>query len=172
MNNKNWYIVKTQKGYERKVRDNLASNIKMKKLEHMIDEVIYPSYFEIEEKNGKLKESEKAIFPGFIAIHGEINEDVWFSIRNTSGVFGLLGSSGGGSKPVPLSPKEYLSFKKKIGQKIYKNINVEIGQEVTILKDILKNQLGKVVEVDKESKEVKVDINGKTFVVKLGEIKY
>jgi transcriptional antiterminator NusG len=172
MDNKNWYIVKTQKGYEKKVRENLASNIKMKNLEHKIDQVIFPSYIEVEERNNKVTEREKAIFPGFIAIHGEINDDVWFSIRNTSGVFGLLGSSGGGSKPVPLSPKEYNDFLKKIGMKVYKNIDVKVGTEVTIMKDILKNQLGIVKEVDQDKKEVKVDVNGKTFILKLGEIKY
>ena len=171
MNDKKWYVIKTQNGYENKVRDNLESNVKMRELDDQVDDIIVPKQIEIEVKNGKVKEREKKIYPGFILIKMDMDDKLWFAIRNTSGVFGLLGSSGGGTKPIPLNDQEVDRFFAQDGTIVYKNSDLKNGERVEILHDLFLEKYGIVQEVDNKEHKVIVSIEGKEVKLELGEVK-
>lgn len=171
MNDKKWYVIKTQNGYENKVRDNLESNVKMRELDDQVDDIIVPKQIEIEVKNGKVKEREKKIYPGFILIKMDMDDKLWFAIRNTSGVFGLLGSSGGGTKPIPLNDQEVDRFFEQDGEIVYKNSDLKSGERVEILHNLFLEKYGLVKKLDNINHKVVVSIEGKEITLELGEVK-
>ena len=54
-------------------------------------------------KNGAKKTVQKKMFPGYVLLNMEMNDDTWYVVRNTRGVTGFVGP---GSKPVPLTEAE------------------------------------------------------------------
>ena len=66
-------------------------------------EVVIPTEEVVEVRKGKKKVSTRKFFPGYILISVDMNQDIWYMIKNTPKVTGFL---GGGSEPVPLSGEE------------------------------------------------------------------
>lgn len=80
--------------------------------------------------------------------------EAWYVIRNTSGVTGFIGSSGGGAKPFPLQNHEIDPILKKMGIQTSKiEVNFEVGDEVKVLSGPFAGKQGKVESIDQE-KEV------------------
>ena len=65
---------------------------------------------QVVDKKGKKKEKVTKMFPGYVFVEMEVDKEMdekaWFMIRNTPKVTGFLGSSGGGTKPVPVPVDE------------------------------------------------------------------
>ena len=99
-----WYVVHTYSGYENKVKANIEKTIENNKhLAEQILEVRVPMQEVVELKNGVKKSVPKKMFPGYVLLNMEMNDDTWYVVRNTRGVTGFVGP---GSKPVPLTPEE------------------------------------------------------------------
>jgi len=98
-----WYIVHTYAGYENKVKQNLATRVRSMAVEERIFEVVIPMEDVIEFKAGQKRIVQKKLYPGYLYVRMDLNDDSWYVVRNTPGVTGFVGS---GSKPVPLSRKE------------------------------------------------------------------
>ena len=99
----NWYVVHTYSGYENKVKANIEKTIENRKLQDQILEVSVPLETAFEIKNGVKKQVQRKLFPGYVLIHMEMNDETWYVVRNTRGVTGFVGP---GSKPVPLTEAE------------------------------------------------------------------
>ena len=103
---KEWYVVNTYSGHENKVKEKLEMRASTMGMEDYIFRVIVPSQTEKVVKNGKEKEVEKKMFPGYILVEMIMTDEAWFIVRNTPGVTGFIGSSGKGAKPFPLTKQE------------------------------------------------------------------
>src|SRR5258708_40110696 len=80
-----WFVVHTYAGYENKVKTNLESRIASMNMEERIFEVVIPVEDVIEFKNGKKVTVQKKMFPGYLLVRCEIDDDSWYVIRNTPG---------------------------------------------------------------------------------------
>lgn len=99
-----WYVVHTYSGYENKVKANIEKTIENNKnLAEQILEVRVPMQDVVELKDGARKTVSKKMFPGYVLLNMEMNDDTWYVVRNTRGVTGFVGP---GSKPVPLTEAE------------------------------------------------------------------
>ncbi|TPW13150.1 MAG: nusG, partial [Acidimicrobiaceae bacterium] len=86
-----WYVVHTQSGYEKKVTANLGARIQSMNMEDRIYEVVIPME-EVEEfKNGRKQTVQKKVFPGYILVRCQMDDESWYCIRNTPGVTGFVG---------------------------------------------------------------------------------
>ena len=103
----NWYVVHTYSGYENKVKANIEKTIENRKLQDQILEVSVPLQDAWEIKNGVKKPVQRKMFPGYVLLHMEMNDETWYVVRNTRGVTGFVGP---GSKPVPLTEEEMVSM--------------------------------------------------------------
>ncbi len=165
-----WYVVQTYSGYENSVKVNLERRIESMQMEDKIFQVMIPEEVRIEKKaDGTTKEKMVKIFPGYVFIELVVTDDSWFVVRNTPGVTGFLGSSGGGTKPVPLPPEEINPILKKCGLMEVPTIDVEVGESVKVITGPFANQVGKVDEIDEEKRELKVlvDMFGRQTPVEL-----
>src|SRR5699024_4474260 len=110
-----WYVIHTYSGNENKVKANLEKNVETMEMEDNIVRVIVQEDEQTEIKDGKKKVVKKKFFPGYVLAEMIMTDDSWYVVRNTPGVTGFIGSSGGGTKPTPLLPEEIDSILKRMG---------------------------------------------------------
>lgn len=54
----------------------------------------------------KTKIIDRNKFPGYIYVKMIMNDDAWYAVRNAQNITGLVGSSGKGAKPIPITFEE------------------------------------------------------------------
>ena len=104
-----WYIIHTYSGQEERVKRNLDQRVDSMDVNDKIFEVVIPTEPEIEIKEGKRKSVKKKVFPGYILVHMNMDDDSWHVVRNTPGVTGFVSSEDEAEsrpKPVPLEEHE------------------------------------------------------------------
>jgi transcriptional antiterminator NusG len=102
-----WYVVHSYAGYENKVKANLESRIQSLDMEDYIFQVEVPTVDVVEIKNGKRQQVQRKVFPGYILVRMELNDESWGAVRNTPGVTGFVGAT---SRPSPLSLDEVVKI--------------------------------------------------------------
>ena len=98
-----WYVVHSYAGYENKVKTNLESRIQSLDMEDYIFQVEVPTEEVVEIKNGKRQQVQRKVFPGYILVRMDLNDESWGAVRNTPGVTGFVGAT---SRPSPLTLDE------------------------------------------------------------------
>jgi len=169
-NERRWYIVQTYSGFENSVKINLQRRIESMQMEDLLSQIVIPEEIQIERKpDGTQKEKIVKIFPGYVFVEMIVTDDSWFVVRNTPGVTGFLGSSGGGTKPVPLPPEEINPILKKCGLMEAPKIDVELGEKVRVITGPFNGQIGTIDEIEAEKQEltVLVDMFGRKTPVEL-----
>ncbi len=152
-----WYVIHTYSGYEEAVAKNLKQRAESFGMEDKISDVIVPREKKIKIKNGKRKEVEEKLYPGYVLVKMIVTDESWYVVRNTPNVTGFVGA---GVTPVPLSDKEVDVLMKRITQEAPQfKINVEKGDMVKVTDGPFKDFDGKVSEIDKERGKVKVMVN-------------
>ena len=100
---KNWYIVHTYSGFEKKVAESLTERVKAYGLQNDIGEVLIPTEDVVEMRGGKKVVTAKRFFPGYILVEMNMSDHAWHVVKNTPKVTGFVGA---GAKPTPLSKDE------------------------------------------------------------------
>ncbi len=160
-----WYVVHTYAGYENKVKSNLANRIRSMHVEERIFEVIIPMEDVIEFKGGQRRVVQKKVFPGYLLVRMDLDDDSWYVVRNTPGVTGFVGPSG--SKPTPLSRKEVediLGVEKPDGgpvveKKVRPRFEFEEGEQVRVVTGPFADFNGAISEIDVDRSKLKVLVN-------------
>ncbi|MEK5036613.1 MULTISPECIES: transcription termination/antitermination protein NusG [unclassified Sporosarcina] len=157
---KNWYVVHTYSGYENKVKANLEKRVETMGMQDKIFRVVIPEEEETDFKDGKKRVMMKKTFPGYVLVEIIMTDDSWYVVRNTPGVTGFIGSSGGGAKPTPLLPEEVTFILKQMGVKEGKiEVDYVIGEMVQVLEGPFAHFQGKVEEIDGDKGKVKVTVD-------------
>lgn len=158
-----WYVVNTYSGHENKVKENLEKRVESMGLQDCLFNIVIPEHVETEIKDGKKINKTKNMFPGYVLVEMIMTDEAWYVVRNTSGVTGFIGSSGGGAKPFPLPKEEIDPILKRMGiQTSQLEIDYEVGDEVKVLSGPFAGRQGKVEAIDceKEVATVLVDFLG------------
>ena len=158
-----WYVVHTYAGYENKVKSNLESRIASMNMEDRIFECVIPMEDVIEFKGGKRVTVQKKVFPGYLLVRCELDDDSWRVVRNTPGVTGFVGL---GAKPTPLSRKEVESIlqvqptgadgapKKARHRAMY-----ELGESVRVREGPFADFTGTIADINEDQMKLKVLVN-------------
>lgn len=163
---KQWYVVHTYSGFEKRVVTLLQEKVKNEKIEDQIDDVLIPTEDVIELKKGKKKVSKKKTFPGYILVHMEMNTTNWHVVKSIPKVTGFVG----GINPVPIPEhdvKAMIDLAKSESPRIASRY-VE-GDTVEVIDGPFLGFTGLVDEVnpDKEKVRVIVSIFGRQTPVEL-----
>lgn len=157
---KNWYVVHTYSGYENRVKANLEKRVETMGMQDKIFRVVVPEHEETEMKDGKKRTMLRKVFPGYVLVEIIMTDDSWYVVRNTPGVTGFIGSSGGGAKPTPLLPEEVDRLLVQMGMTEKRfEIDITIGEAVEVLEGPFAHFQGRVEEIDAEKGKVKVSID-------------
>ncbi|MFA7588810.1 MAG: transcription termination/antitermination protein NusG [Acholeplasmataceae bacterium] len=155
-----WYIIQTYSGYENAVKDDLLRRVESMGMSDYIFRVIVPEETIIEKKaDGKEKEKVKQIFQGYVFVEMIVTDESWFVVRNTPRVTGFLGSSGGGTKPVPLAKEEIDAILLKIGIISKPAYDYLVGKTVEVLSGNFIGQKWNVASVDNDQGKVVVELD-------------
>ena len=159
-----WYVVHTYSGYENKVKANIEKTIENNKhLAEQILEVRVPMEEVVEVKNGVKKTVQRKLFPGYVLLNMDMNDDTWYVVRNTRGVTGFVGP---GSKPVPLTEAEM----KPLGIKS-ESISVDFaeGDSIAVVAGVWKDTVGVVQKIDhnKQTATINVELFGRETPVEI-----
>lgn len=161
MQDKLWYVVNTYSGHENKVKENLERRVESMGIEDSLFRIIVAEEEVVEykkTKSGTTKEvTRKNMFPGYLFVEMIMTDEAWYVVRNTPGVTGFIGSSGGGAKPFPVSPEEIESILQRIGESDKKIVvDFQVGDQVRILSGPYQGQDGAVESMDDETESAKV----------------
>ncbi|MCR5113509.1 MAG: transcription termination/antitermination protein NusG [Acholeplasmatales bacterium] len=152
---KRWYIVTTYSGYENSVKTDLERRRVSMNMEDQIYQVLIPEEtVEVIDKKGNKKQKVNKLFPGYVFVEmevdGEMDEKAWFMVRNTPKVTGFLGSSGGGTKPVPVTNDEMNRILNKLGMITKPKSELEKGDKVEVISGAFAGQISEIVSVNEE----------------------
>ena len=154
---KRWYVVNTYSGHENRVKDNLEKRLETMGIQDSLFRIVVAEEPEIEIKNGKQVEKMKNMFPGYVFVEMKMTDEAWYVVRNTPGVTGFIGSSGGGAKPFPVSPDEMESILRRMGQSDKKVVvNFEVGDTVRILNGPFSGMEGRVSSMNDQTQTASV----------------
>lgn len=151
---KQWYAIHTYSGYEENVADSITQRADSLDMKDKIFQVLVPKEKMIEIKNGKRRVVENKIFQGYVLVQLKLSEDVWFTVRNTPGVTGFVGS---GTEPTPVSKEEIEKIQKRMGVDQPKHkIDFAIGEVVSITDGPFRGFDGAIDEIDEQKGKLKV----------------
>lgn len=148
-----WYVVHTFSGHENKVKASLERIVESRNMSDLITEVQVPLEEVVEIKDGQRKTKQRKIFPGYVVVCMEMNDETWYVVRNTKGVTGFVGP---GSKPVPLTKEEL----KNMGITHEEpDMDIAVGDNITIIDGPFSEYAGVVTQVNNEKRAVTALIN-------------
>ena len=167
---KNWYIIHAYSGFENKVAESLKSRADAFGFAHQIGQILIPTEEVVELRNGKKVTSKRLLYPGYVLVEMEMNDELWHAVKATPRVTGFV---GGGDKPVPLTADEVNSVLYRQASSAERpprpKMNFEKNENVRIIDGPFANFSGKVDEVNPERNtlRVMVTIFGRSTPVEL-----
>ena len=133
-------------------------------MEERIHEVVIPMEDVVEFKGGKKVVVQKKMFPGYLLVRCELDDDSWYVIRNTPGVTGFVGQ---GAKPSPLPRKDVETLPvrlqaetpEEVAQRAKPRLEYEMGETVRVKEGPFADFSGEVIEINEDQLKVKVLVN-------------
>ncbi len=155
-----WYIVHTYSGQEDRVKKNLDMRIQSLDMQDRIFQVVVPTEEEVIFKDGKRKSEQRKLFPGYILVQMNMDDESWYVVRNTPGVTGFISTEDDYDtrpKPVPLEDSQLDSILKQseTGPARIK-IGLQAGDMVRITEGPFIDFVGAVGDVDESKGKVRV----------------
>ena len=156
-NETRWYVVNTYSGHENRVKENLEKRVETMGIQDSLYRIVVAEEPEIEIKNGKQVAKMHNLFPGYVFVEMKMTDEAWYVVRNTPGVTGFIGSSGGGAKPFPVAPDEMESILKRMGQSDKKIVvDFKVGDTVKILSGPFVGKEGRVSTMNDQTQVANV----------------
>ena len=163
-----WFVIQTYSGYENKVKENLLERAQTYNMTDNILRIEIPTETVDKEVNGKRKEVEENLFPGYVLVEMNMTDEAWFVVRNTPNVTGFVGSHGNRSKPTPLFEEEIQEILQGMGKLVREiTFDVYVGKRVKIIDGAFSGFEGPITEVNGDKVKVTVDMFGRETPVEL-----
>jgi len=169
---KMWYVLRVQSSREEKIRENLEKRVKARGLETLFDRMVIPTETVQEIKGGKKRERKRKVYPGYLYLEVETNEDnsegaeqrwkihgdAYHLIRETPGVGDFVGDR---NQPVPMSEEDVkkilrISEPQETGDETVVKIEFNKGDAVKIKDGPFDGFEGNVEDVDPEKGRIQV----------------
>ena len=166
---KQWYIIHTYSGFEKKVKESLEGRVAAFGLTDRIGRVMIPTEDVVEVRGGKKIVSARMFYPGYVLVEMEMDDDTWHVVRSTPRVTGFVGS---GQTPSPLSEQEVENILHRVttsSEKPKPKLVFERNEQVRIVDGPFANFTGLVEEVnsDRNTLKISVTIFGRSTPVEL-----
>lgn len=166
---KNWYIIHAYSGFEQKVAESLKTRAQAFGFADRLGQILIPTEEVIELRSGKKVTSKRLLYPGYVLVEMEMDDELWHAVKSTPRVTGFV---GGGTTPVPLTADEVnavLYRQASSAERPRPKMTFEKNETVKIVDGPFTNFSGKVDEVNSERNtlRVMVTIFGRSTPVEL-----
>jgi transcriptional antiterminator NusG len=153
---KKWFIIHTYSGFEQKVAESLRSRAEAFGFSGKVGQILIPTEEVVELRNGRKVTSKRMIYPGYVLVELDMDDDLWHAVKNTPRVTGFV---GGGTSPVPLTADEVNSIlyrQASSADRPRPAMTFEKNESVRIVDGPFANFSGKVDEVNSERNTLRV----------------
>jgi transcriptional antiterminator NusG len=151
-----WFIIHTYSGFEQKVAESLRSRAEAFGFDHKVGQILIPTEEVVELRGGRKVTSKRMIYPGYVLVELDMDDDLWHAVKNTPRVTGFV---GGGTSPVPLTADEVNSIlyrQASSADRPRPAMTFEKNESVRIVDGPFANFSGKVDEVNSERNTLRV----------------
>lgn len=172
-----WYVLRVASNKEEQVRDALQRKVRIEALESRVGRILVPTLKEKRMKGGVLRVAERKLYPGYVFVEmaceedGSVAENVWFMVKETTGVGDFIGSDG---KPTSMPEHDVVQML-AASQKADEDpglggLNIHKGDQVKITDGAFESYEGEVDSVDERRGMVSVIISifGRMTPVEVG----
>ena len=154
-----WYVLHAYSGYEKKVADSILDQADKLGIKEHIEDISVPTQNITEVKRGVRVNTERKIFPGYILIKMNLNDDTWHIIKTTPKLSGFLGNKG---KPVPISNAEAKRISQQVIDGVEKTrpaIMYDIGEQVKVIDGPFASFNGEIEQIDEDKARLRVAVS-------------
>jgi transcription termination/antitermination protein NusG len=149
-----WYVLHTYSGYENKVKKSIETRIEALDLTDRVYEIVVPTQDEIEIRSGQRHTVQKKVFPGYVLVRMEMDDDTWYALRNTPGVTGFVNIN---NIPIPLPDAEVQGIMKGMTAEAPRvKISFQVGDTVRITDGPFADFRGEIDEINQERGKIRV----------------
>lgn len=158
----NWFVLRVASNKEDSVKETLLRKIKIEGLVHLVNRILVPTEKQKTIKAGKQKILEKKLYPGYVFVEmrleddGRIPQDVFFLIKETTGVGDFIGTAG---RPAAMSVPEIekmLQASKPAEQQPEVKMEFQKGDQIKIKEGPFENMEGTVDKILPDQGKVRV----------------
>lgn len=158
----NWFVLRVASNKESSVRETLLRKVQIEHMEHLVGRILVPTEKTKTIKGGKQRITETKLYPGYVFVEmrleddGRIPQDVFFLIKETTGVGDFVGTAG---RPTALQHHEIekmLRDSRKPEEEPVVKLSFEVGEHVKIMEGPFESYEGTVDSLNPEKGEVTV----------------
>lgn len=160
-----WYAIQVASGCEKRVKVNLEQRAQTLQVADRIFQIQIPQTPTVKvRKDGSRLHGQEKVFPGYVLIRMVMDDDAWQVIKSTPHVINFVGAEQrraygrgrGHVKPMPLSASEVERiFRQSTEQEPTIKIDMNVGDQITVLSGPFKDFSGEVIEVSPERSKLK-----------------
>jgi len=157
-----WFVLRVASNKESSVRETLLRKVQIEGMTHLVGRILVPTEKTKTVKAGKTRITETKLYPGYVFVEmrlendGRIPQDVFFLIKETTGVGDFVGTAG---RPTPMKEHEIekmLRDSRKPEEEPIVKLVFSKGDHVTVKEGPFQGYEGTVDEVDPEKGRVRV----------------
>ena len=162
-----WYVVRVVSGMEKSVQKSLRERIASSPFAGQFGEIMVPSEEVVEMRAGQKRQTQRKIFPGYILVEMEFDNNTWHFVKSVPRVLGFIGETGAGLKgrrtrrPSPLSPAEAERVRQRMDDSRDKprpKVFFEPGEVVRVISGPFKDFNGAVEEMQFEKNRLRIAV--------------
>jgi transcriptional antiterminator NusG len=156
---KRWYSVSVLSNFEKKIAEQIRTDVIAAGLEDEIEEVLVPTEEVIEIRRGKKVTAERRFMPGYVLVRMEMTDRGYHLVNSINRVTGFLGPQG---RPMPMRDEEVNQILNRVqeGEESPRTlIHFEIGEKVKVTDGPFEDFDGMVEEVDEDNQRLKVTVS-------------
>ena len=156
---KRWYVVHAYSGFEKSVQRALQERITRAGMQEKFGQILVAAEEVVEMKSGQKKISERKLFPGYVFVEMDMDDDSWHLVKSTPKVTGFIG--GTANKPTPISEKEVEKIMQQMQEGVEKprpKVLFEIGEVVRVKEGPFTDFHGSVEDANYEKNKLRVSV--------------
>ena len=156
-----WYVVHSYSGFEKSVMRSLGERV-ARSPDHVREcfgQILVPTEEVVEMKDGQKRKSDRKLYPGYVLVQMEMNDDTWHLVKSVPKVMGFIG--GAQEKPAPITEKEADAILLRVESSADKprpKTLFEIGEVVRVTDGPFNDFNGVVEEVNYEKNRLRVAV--------------
>lgn len=155
-----WYIIQAFSGYEKQVQRALIERIKRSELSEFFGDVLVPTEEVIEMRDGKKRTVENKLFPGYVLINMQMQEDTWHIVRSCPNITGFIGGTPENPAPITKAEADHILNRINKGAEAPRPKTLfEPGEEVLIIDGPFTDFKGQVKKVDYDKSKLYLTVS-------------
>jgi len=164
-----WYVVHTYSNFEKAVKVSLEERIRHNRLYDKFGQILVPTEEVVEMRDGVKRKSDRKLYPGYVLVQMEMNDETWHVVKNVPKVMGFIGGGTAERKgkteqfvsPTPLSEAEAEAILQRVqegNEKPRPKTLFEVGEVVRVKEGPFTDFNGVVEEVNYEKNRLRVAV--------------